>query len=401
MLNLPTTVSQILVITSAPVNSIAVHASFIDIGPSNAVIPGALDTTILLAATTVVVPSPLPTFSRNVKFLSVTNTSGLPCGVTIQQTDGATAISLFNITLQPGYTIQYDTDGNGFRVYNAAGRILVDLPGSGGAGILAISAGTTQGTSGTIVFSNSNNVTFGMNGNIITASAGAAAGANINLSAGTTSNLASAFTFANANGVSFGLNASTITASFGGQTVSAFSQDADFVTNFTAYQAILSFQKLSLPMNLRATQLVMLADFRGTIASSDGVTLSHAVYTLSGGTASLASSGMRTISWPGAAYSNVSGTQYRTIGVNYSMTPGDYLFAWAVSTANGAIVRPFGRMAANIVGVFDGVETAAFLNGSSVSSVNAFPASIAVSDTGYARTGFSALLQPGAILLGT
>jgi hypothetical protein len=240
-----------------------------------------------------------------------------------------------------------------------------------------------------------------MAGSTVTASAGPTGAANINLSAGTTSNLASAFTFANSNGVSFGLNASTITAAFGGQTVSAFSQDADFVTNFTAYQAMLSFQKLSLPMNLRATQLVMLADFRGTVASSDGVTLSHAVYTLSGGTASLASSGSRTISWPGADYSNVSGTRYRTLGVSYSMTPGDYLFAWAVSTANGATVRPFGRMAANIVGVFDGVETAAFLNGSSVSSVNAFPMSIAASDTGYARTGFSALLQPGAILLGT
>jgi hypothetical protein len=87
MLNLPTTNSQILVITGAVASSIAVHASFIDIGPSNAVIPGALDTTITTPTTTVVVPPPLPTFSRNVKFLSVTNTSGVPCSVTIQQTD--------------------------------------------------------------------------------------------------------------------------------------------------------------------------------------------------------------------------------------------------------------------------------------------------------------------------
>jgi len=478
MLNLPTATSELLVVTGSGVNEIAVHASFNDIGIlTQVVVPGATDTIITTAMTTVAVASPPAGFDRNIKFLTVTNTSGSPCAISIQQTDGVTPIPLFSIILLPGYSIQYSTDADGFVVLNPFGRALVD-PGVP----TAISAGATLGSSGTIVFSNLNGVTFGMVGNTITATVtpGAAAGiaaieagtqtatsgtvafvnsngitfgmsgssqvtasvasslTAINLSAGTTSNLASAFTFAdsnrisfglnastltasyafnvsagttsnnlaaltfgNANAVSFGLNASTLTASFGGQTISVFSQDADFVTNFTASQAMLSFQKVSLPMNLRATQFVMLADFRGNVASSDAVTVNHAVYTLSAGTASLASFGSRTISWAGAAYSNVSGTRYRSVGVSYSMTPGDYLFAWAVSTANGVVVRPFGRMAANIVGAFDGVEVAAFLNGSSISSVNTFPASVAVTDTGYARTGFSALLQPGIILLGT
>ena len=81
--------------------------------------------------------------------------------------------------------------------------------------------------------------------------------------------------------------------------------------------------------------------------------------------------------------------------------PGDYLFAWWVSTAGAATVRVFGRAAMNLVGTYDGVETSDFVNGLSVSSVAAFPNSIAATDTGYARTGFSALAQPGAILLGT
>jgi hypothetical protein len=72
-----------------------------------------------------------------------------------------------------------------------------------------IAAGTQTGAStGTVVLSNSNNVTFGMsNSSVVTANAA------VNLSAGTTSNLSSAFTFANSNGLSFGLDAGTMTAS--------------------------------------------------------------------------------------------------------------------------------------------------------------------------------------------
>ena len=319
------------------------------------------------------------------------------------------------------------------------------------------SAGTTSNNLSAVTFSNFNNVSFGLNGSVVTASASfAAGGASINLSAGTTSNLASAFTFSNSNGVSFGLNASTITASIATSltainvsagttsnnlsaitfsnsnnvsfglngstmtasasfattgivgTVSVFSQDADFVTNFTALQASLSLQKLSLPMNLRATQLAFIAAFGGASNASGAVTVSHAVYTLSNGTASLASSGSRAFSWTSGSattdsnqYGGASGTRYRSVAANYSMPPGDYLFGWWVSTAGVATVRVFGRAAMNLVGTYDGVETSAFVNGLSVSSVVAFPNSIAATDTGYARTGFSALAQPGAILLGT
>jgi hypothetical protein len=72
----------------------------------------------------------------------------------------------------------------------------------------AIAAGTQTATSGTVVYSNSNNITFGMSGSSqITASY------NFNLSAGTTSNNLNAVTFSNSNNVSFGLNGSVVTAS--------------------------------------------------------------------------------------------------------------------------------------------------------------------------------------------
>ena len=76
-----------------------------------------------------------------------------------------------------------------------------------------VSAGTTSNFLSAVTFSNSNNVSFGMNGSVVTATATVATSlSNIRVSAGTTSNLLSALTFANGGGVSFGLDASTLTA---------------------------------------------------------------------------------------------------------------------------------------------------------------------------------------------
>jgi len=74
------------------------------------------------------------------------------------------------------------------------------------------SAGTTSGNLTQISFSNGSNVSFGLNAGTITASV-ATSLTNINVSGGTTSNNLSAITFSNGNGISFGLNGSTMTAS--------------------------------------------------------------------------------------------------------------------------------------------------------------------------------------------
>ena len=88
------------------------------------------------------------------------------------------------------------------------------IAGGGGGNTGTISAGTATATLGQVIFANSNGVTFGIDGQTITASVGAAGGGltNINVSAGTTSNNLSALTLSNSNGVSFGLNGSVITA---------------------------------------------------------------------------------------------------------------------------------------------------------------------------------------------
>lgn len=61
------------------------------------------------------------------------------------------------------------------------------------------------------MFSNSNGLSFGLNGSTLTGSF-----SNLNVSAGTTSRGVASVVFSNSNGVSFGLSGSTITASIHG-----------------------------------------------------------------------------------------------------------------------------------------------------------------------------------------
>jgi hypothetical protein len=352
--------------------------------------------------------------------ISAGTTSNLATAFTFSNSNGI-SFGLNNSTITGSYAFNLSagTTSNNFSAitFGNTNGISFGLDGStvtasvsSGLSNINVSAGTTSNNLSAVTFSNSNNVSFGLNGSVITASANAVSSqGSINFSAGTTSNNLSAITFANSNGVSFGLNGSTMTGSvLGVGTVSMFSQDADFVTHFAVSQAALSLQKLSLAMNLRATECALIADFRGFSNSSGAVTVSHGVYTLSGETASLASSASRVFSWTSGSntavssqFGGASGTRYRTIGVNYSMTPGDYLFGYAISTANGNDVSVFGRAAMNIVGVYDGIEEDTFLNGVSAAAVGALPSSVVATDTGYVRTGFSALRQPGIILIGT
>src|SRR5882762_606514 len=115
--------------------------------------------------------------------------------------------------------------GNGGGVsfgLSADGFITAAAP-AGAPSPINFSAGTTSSNIGSVVFSNSNGVSFGLNNSTITATvktdylttamaSNAATISNVRISGGTTSNLLSALTFADSNGISFGLNASTLTA---------------------------------------------------------------------------------------------------------------------------------------------------------------------------------------------
>lgn len=127
----------------------------------------------------------------------------------------------------------------------------------GGITNVNLSAGTTSNNLSNIVFSNSNGVSFGINGSTITASANAGGGlTNVNVSAGTTSNNLSNVVFSNSNNFSFGLNGSTITGSYTVPTVtnSSFSvQDSATTINPVARIAFSTGNNITLSLSTGAS----------------------------------------------------------------------------------------------------------------------------------------------------
>lgn len=111
-------------------------------------------------------------------------------------------------------------NSNGLTFSNSNGSVVASYTVPSTVGLLSIiglSGGTQSNQVTAVVFSNTNGVSFGVNGSTVTASiaAGAAAGS---ISAGTTSVALGQAVFSNSNGVSFGLNGSTVTASHNGLT---------------------------------------------------------------------------------------------------------------------------------------------------------------------------------------
>ena len=88
-----------------------------------------------------------------------------------------------------------------------------------GGGVNASLGGNTSGalaliSTGTLFLAGGNNVTLSQNGNSVTISANTAAAANLSVSAGSTTGAFGGLTFSNSNGFSFGLNNGTITGSY-------------------------------------------------------------------------------------------------------------------------------------------------------------------------------------------
>ncbi len=109
----------------------------------------------------------------------------------------------------------------------------VNIKGDAGAGI-KLQVGTDIISAGTVLFSNSPTLTFGIIGSTITASV-AAGGGNVSIM-GSTGNIS----FANSNGMTFGGNNSTITASYTVPSVTQFQLSAD-MTNYLGTGATVSF----------------------------------------------------------------------------------------------------------------------------------------------------------------
>ena len=150
------------VVTTEP----SFYASYIDVttstytpGENHGATTGATDVTLVAA--------PGASTQRQVKYVSIYNRDTASVTVTIELDVSATDTILTRAILQPNETLEY-TDGQGWKTRDSNGNV----KSQASLGVSAISAGTTQATSGQVVFSNSNNVTFGMNNGTVTANVG-------------------------------------------------------------------------------------------------------------------------------------------------------------------------------------------------------------------------------------
>lgn len=146
------------------------------------------------------------------------------------------------------------------------------------------STGTTNASS--VIFRGEGVASVGITNGSIVISVPAGAPSPVNFSAGTTSGNLGSVVFSNSNGVSFGLNGSTITASAGGRTVS-FEQffpavGARSLSHLSMGQNTLGFYPFDLNNALTASVLAIPVSIQNTtIASSSGqvgYTLSVALY---------------------------------------------------------------------------------------------------------------------------
>jgi len=111
MINLAST-SDILRVVTSHAAQIEVHASWVDLNGTT-VTPGRTNTpAITTATTTTVVGNPASSTVRNVKHLNITNDhASQSCTVTVEHTDGTTAVELMSFTLLPGENMIFNEEG--------------------------------------------------------------------------------------------------------------------------------------------------------------------------------------------------------------------------------------------------------------------------------------------------
>lgn len=208
-------------------------------------------------------------------------------------------------------------------------------PPSGGAGGAAISAGTQSQNTGTVVFSNSNGVSFGLSNGVMTATVtpGAAAGIAA-VTAGTQQQTIGTLQFVNSNGISIGMsNSSQLTFSHNGLTTAmASNRGSDFMgtaTALTANGVAVTANSAGLSLNFPAfltTAQPTGAYLTTARASNDAIGLNSAL-TANGVSVTANSSGLSlnfpaflTTAQPVGAYLTTARASNDAIGLNTALT---------------------------------------------------------------------------------
>lgn len=281
-----------------------------------------------------------------------------------------------------------------------------------------VSAGTQLAQTGTVVFSNSNNVTFGASQidplhYAITAHASATHLANFvqSISAGTTQVTSGQAVISNSGGFSFGVNGQTITADFARVSLyeNGLNYDSIAVLGSSAATTNLSFQRLIFWQPISATLANFLIDVTAAGSQQGSLTISLAVYTINGTTASQASSTSSGITWTSgtnvsqtSVYGGISGMRSQSIGLGtWIFTPGDYFFGFMLSVNGPAGTTPSLTMLGSIsnrsglaLSQSGGNLNAYFFNGFYSAGTGAFPASLQVSDV---VNSFTATASSGSV----
>jgi hypothetical protein len=202
--------------------------------------------------------------------------------------------------------------------------------------IASISAGATRITSGEVVLSNSNGLSFGANGQTITGAHNALTVGIQSISAGGADVTSGRVIFSNSNGVSFGANGQTVTASVdaggGGVTMSGYNPfDRREMLNQPGQIASLVLQPLSLGAAVQFDRVVMPVFVSNPTNStgSHSFTISFGIYTRNVSTLSqLISTSMSTaitLSGTVASYSLYSNMRLSTVGLTTTLTHGEYV----------------------------------------------------------------------------
>lgn len=182
-------------------------------------------------------------------------------------------------------------------------------------------------------FNGLGNMTVGFSNGSIQMSGGTAAAGNVNISAGTTSNNLGSVVFSNSNGVSFGLNGSTITASMAGMAaqltrfenypVNVIGTVGNGLTGSVNGQMVIAPLTPSgfFPGDMTASTIMMLASLASANTSAQSWTMSIGFYTIANSTAlsllymastnvANAASSNNTTGWHGLRYVTFNSSQF-------------------------------------------------------------------------------------------
>jgi len=248
----------------------------------------------------------------------------------------------------------------------------------------------------------------GLTGSTVTASAPSGAGGGVALYDGANSITSGTAVFSNSNGVSFGFNGQTITASIAGgaaqSTLSRFeAPTAVFSSLGVMANSSLSIQHEYVPFYVTGTAAKLaasltVATFTSASTASVNYSLSMGIYTLNGSTLSLITQSSGTanngFTWAGTGTSsqytaNITGLRQLTVPMNVNITPGEYWIAALLNSATtftgtSNLLTVMGDHQIHSTGVLGviGSSTSAgrdVLLGQGIFATGAMPASIALS----------------------